>query len=129
MFPSRCDLACLLALCVGGACGPAARTPEQVPQGPPRIPVTFTDVTAEAGIEFMHYNGRSGRKFLPETLGSGAGFFDYDNDGNQDIFLVNSRPWSGSGAGIHVQTLPERGRRDGSRMSPGKRAWQFRCTA
>ena len=100
MFPSRCDLACLLALCVGVACGPAGRTPEQVPQGPPRIPVTFTDVTAEAGIEFMHYNGRSGRKFLPETLGSGAGFFDYDNDGNQDIFLVNSRPWSGSGAGI-----------------------------
>ena len=100
MFPSRCDLACLLALCVGIACGPAGETPEPTPQGPARIPVTFTDVTAEAGIEFMHYNGRSGRKFLPETLGSGAGFFDYDNDGDQDIFLVNSRPWSGRGAGI-----------------------------
>ena len=62
--------------------------------------VTFTDVTEEAGISFEHHNGRSGRKYLPETLGSGCAFFDYDNDGLPDIFLVNSKPWSGDAEGI-----------------------------
>jgi hypothetical protein len=100
MFPSRCDLVVLLALCAGLACSPSGTTPEQVAAGPPRIPVVFTDVTAEAGIEFEHHNGRSGRKYLPETLGSGAAFFDYDNDSHQDVFLVNSRPWSGHVAGV-----------------------------
>ena len=55
-----------------------------------------TAVTSEAGIEFVHHNGRSGRKYLPETLGSGCAFLDYNNDGRADIFLVNSRPWTGN---------------------------------
>ena len=50
-------------------------------------------MTAAAGIDFVHHNGRSGKKYLPETLGSGCVFFDYDNDRRPDIFLVNSRPW------------------------------------
>lgn len=100
MFPSRCDLVGWLALSVGVACGPTGTTPEHSPQEPARIPVTFTDVTAEAGIDFTHFNGRSGQKFLPETLGSGAGFLDYDNDGDPDVFLVNSRPWTGDGSRI-----------------------------
>ena len=57
------------------------------------VDVLFTDVTRAAGIAFEHNNGRSGRKWLPETLGSGCAFFDYNNDGRPDIFLVNSRPW------------------------------------
>ncbi len=100
MFLFRYDLVLAIPLCAGLACGPSGTAPEPVAEGPSRIPVAFTDVTAEAGIEFEHHNGRSGRKYLPETLGSGAAFFDYDNDGDQDIFLVNSRPWSGGGAGV-----------------------------
>jgi len=55
----------------------------------------FTDVTAAAGIKFRHNNGAFGKKLLPETLGSGCAFLDFDNDGWQDILLVNSKNWPG----------------------------------
>lgn len=53
-------------------------------------PVQFTDVTTQAGIRFKHNNGAYGKKYLPETNGSGCAFIDYDNDGWQDILLINS---------------------------------------
>jgi len=55
--------------------------------------VTFRDVTQQAGIRFVHNNGAFGKKFLPETMGPGAAFIDYDNDGWPDIFLVNGMDW------------------------------------
>ncbi|HEX9365653.1 MAG TPA: CRTAC1 family protein [Vicinamibacterales bacterium] len=55
----------------------------------------FTDITSRAGIRFRHNNGAFGRKYLPETLGSGCAFLDVDNDGWPDILLVNSRNWPG----------------------------------
>jgi len=60
-------------------------------------PVTFTDVSAAAGIRFVHNNGAFGGKYLPETLGSGCAFVDVDGDGWQDIFFVNSKSWPGHG--------------------------------
>jgi len=57
--------------------------------------VTFTDVTAAAGIHFQHTSGAFGRKYLPETMGSGVAFLDADGDGRQDLFLVNSMKWPG----------------------------------
>ncbi len=57
----------------------------------PEMP--FRDVTAEAGIGFVHENGAYGDKLLPETMGGGCAFLDYDNDGEQDILLVKSRRW------------------------------------
>ncbi|MBV9745610.1 MAG: CRTAC1 family protein [Acidobacteriia bacterium] len=54
----------------------------------------FTDITQSAGIRFQHNSGRSGKKYLPETLGSGAAFIDYDNDGWPDILLINSKDWA-----------------------------------
>ena len=59
--------------------------------------VTFQDVTAKSGIHFVHNNGAFGKKFLPETLGPGVAFIDYDNDGWPDIFLVNGTDWPGHG--------------------------------
>jgi enediyne biosynthesis protein E4 len=57
--------------------------------------VTFQDVTAKSGIHFVHNNGAFGKKFLPETVGPGVAFIDYDNDGWPDIFLVNGADWPG----------------------------------
>jgi hypothetical protein len=55
--------------------------------------VVFRDVTRSAGIDFVHFNGAVGDKMLPETMGSGCAFLDYDNDGDQDILLVNGTNW------------------------------------
>src|SRR5881394_1716850 len=54
--------------------------------------VTFTDVTKQAGITWMHDNAISPERYLPETVGAGCVFFDYDNDGWMDVYLVNSGP-------------------------------------
>ena len=55
----------------------------------------FVDVSGAAGIHFEHNSGAYGGKLLPETLGSGCAFLDYDADGWQDILLVNSMDWTG----------------------------------
>ncbi len=57
------------------------------------VPVRFNDVTAAAGIRFEHNNGAFGDKYLPETMGSGCAFFDYNNDGWADILLVQGTDW------------------------------------
>lgn len=61
----------------------------------PSGPIRFTDVTAQAGIHFRHDSGAFGKKYLPETMGSGVCAIDYDNDGWQDILFVNSMDWPG----------------------------------
>jgi hypothetical protein len=55
----------------------------------------LTDVTSLAGIQFRHNSGAYGGKLLPETLGSGCAFLDYDRDGWQDILLINAMDWPG----------------------------------
>jgi hypothetical protein len=55
----------------------------------------FVDVTSSAGIQFQHNSGAYGGKLLPETLGSGCAFLDYDRDGWQDILLINGMDWPG----------------------------------
>lgn len=74
---------------------------EHRPQGPQAIeaPDTeppelhFSDISKTAGIDFVHENGAYGERMLPETMGGGVAFFDYDRDGNQDLLLVNSTSW------------------------------------
>lgn len=72
---------------------PATPSPS-VPPLPPYpeklVPVEFSDVTAAAGIRFRHHNGAYGKKYLPETTGSGCAWIDYDNDGWQDALLINA---------------------------------------
>ena len=61
------------------------------PVSPPSL--RFTDVTVEAGIDFVHETGAYGERLLPETMGGGIAFLDYDNDGHQDLLLINSNHW------------------------------------
>jgi len=61
----------------------------------PPLGFHFTDVTGAAGIHFKHNTGAYGGKLLPETLGAGCAFLDYDADGWQDLLLVNSMDWPG----------------------------------
>jgi enediyne biosynthesis protein E4 len=60
---------------------------------PASAQVTFSDVTAASGISFTHNSGRAGKKYMPETLGSGAAFIDANSDGWPDVVLINGRDW------------------------------------
>ena len=57
----------------------------------------FRDVTASAGIRFTHNSGRAGKKWLPETMGSGLAWFDADGDSWPDLLLLNSKSWTAGG--------------------------------
>ena len=72
----------------------------------PAQTITFRDITSRAGIHFTHNNGAFGKKWLPETMGPGCAFIDYDNDGWPDILLVNGTDWPGhSNAGATTLKL------------------------
>ena len=57
--------------------------------------IHFRDITKQAGIHFTHNDGAFGKKWLPETMGPGCAFIDYDNDGYPDILLVNGTDFAG----------------------------------
>jgi hypothetical protein len=67
----------------------------QPPQSSSANAITFRDITQKAGIHFVHNNAAFGKKYLPETMGPGVAFIDYDNDGWPDIFIVNGMDWPG----------------------------------
>ena len=73
----------------------------------------FEDVTRAAGIHFVHNSGAFGKKWLPETMGPGVAFLDYDNDGWQDILFVNGTAWPGH-AGRHTTLALYHNNHDGT---------------
>ncbi|HXY01660.1 MAG TPA: CRTAC1 family protein [Candidatus Limnocylindrales bacterium] len=78
---------------LGLVCASAALA--QAPKNAADSSITFRDITQKAGIHFVHNNGAFGKKYLPETMGPGVAFIDYDNDGWPDIFVVNGTDWPG----------------------------------
>jgi len=93
----------VLAAAAGSAPQPAA----------PAEHIHFADITRSAGIHFVHNNGAFGKKYLPETLGPGVAFIDYNNDGWQDIFFVNGTRWPGHPGAVTTPAL-YRNNRDGT---------------
>ena len=79
----------LLLVCAAALLGQTVKAPAE------SAAITFRDITQQAGIHFVHNNGAFGKKYLPETMGPGVAFIDYDNDGWQDIFIVNGTDWPG----------------------------------
>jgi hypothetical protein len=88
----------MLALCGGAGAGlvwPGYARAQRAPAPAPTPSLRFVDVTSKAGVSFRHNSGAYGGTLLPETLGSGCAFLDYDGDGWQDILLVNGCDWPG----------------------------------
>ncbi len=92
----------MILICLGlialmpGCPGPAPAVRATVPAGQANAgAVQFLDVAKQVGIDFHHVNGARGKKYMPETVGSGVAFLDYDNDGWQDILIVNGKNWPG----------------------------------
>lgn len=77
------------SLCIAAGFGIAA-----LAGNAPFSGVRFVDCTRKAGIHFMHHTGATGKKYLPETLGSGCAFVDLDGDGWPDILLINSKDFT-----------------------------------
>jgi hypothetical protein len=86
--PSKVLLALCLVVLGGSFAGLFAEKPAA-------SAVRFEDVTRAAGIHFVHNNGAFGKMWLPEAMGSGVAFLDYNNDGWPDILLVNGQDWPG----------------------------------
>src|SRR4051812_9243615 len=78
----RCLAGTILVLLVAGCARPGGgiRGNGAKPNAPPRLP-QYADVTAKAGIHFTHVNGASERRYVPETMGAGCAFIDFDQDG------------------------------------------------
>lgn len=76
--------------CGGDPTAPRGTTPARLSAV---APIRFEEVSGERGIRFQHDNGADGRFYMPESVGSGGAFLDYDGDGWLDLFLVNSTQW------------------------------------
>ena len=82
--------------CMGSGAATALVLPEVLAAQQQRAPaLRLADVTAAAGLQFRHNSGAFGGKLLPETMGAGCAFLDYDADGWQDVLLVNGMDWPG----------------------------------
>lgn len=110
----------LLQTLVAPGLFPAPRARGAAPTLPPAV--SFVDVTDSAGINFKHDNGAFGKKYMPETMGAGCAFWDYNNDNRQDVFLVNSMHWPEATEGQAPPCALYENRGDGNFVDVTKKA-------
>jgi len=93
--PARVSLTLSAGLCLFFTSGCPRKPNRPVPQAPARAGETirFEDVAGTAGIRFRHFNGADGRFLMPESVGPGGAFIDYDGDGWLDLYLANGSNW------------------------------------
>ena len=104
--------ACLALAALAQSAVPAA--PSQSSQRPPvRLPM-FRDVAPSVGLDFVHISGASEQRFFPEIVGSGGLFFDFDNDGWLDIFLVDGGSFADATVASRARHRLYRNHRDGT---------------
>src|SRR6184192_4796591 len=108
---SRRDIL-LASLALAGA----PRSIASAPRGPALSSATFRDVAAEVGLDFHHFNGATGEHFMPEIMGAGVALFDYDNDGDPDIYLVQGTALDPSKAPAQSLFPPPPGWKPGNRL-------------
>lgn len=82
-------------------------------QKKPQSQTHFADVTRASGLHFIHNNGAFGKMWLPEAMGAGVAFIDYNNDGWPDILLINGKDWPGH-IRRHTYMALYRNNRDGT---------------
>ncbi len=111
--PRRAFPAALLAVAIVaiGGIGIAAR--QRSPAPAPNAP-TFRDIAGPAGLDFVHVNGASAEKFFPEIMGPGGLFFDFDNDGWLDVFLVDGGSYADPAVAKRARHRLYRNRRNGT---------------
>jgi len=108
--PGRCTFARVLAAvpCIAAlACGTGGAPPDASTPGA-ESPEVFTDVAERVGLDFVHFNGMSGEKYMVEMMGPGGAFLDYDDDGDQDVFVLQGR-MLGDGKTIEDALIPPKG--------------------
>src|SRR5690349_17375942 len=91
--PLRILISCCL-LCLISSCGSTTKTASPA-AADPNPTAWFTEEAHQTGLDFVHTNGRSGKFYPPEIMAPGVALFDFDNDGDLDVFAVQGRPVDG----------------------------------